>query len=161
MLGSNAIVLSSSPDPAPETEESLRFSPGKLVEISGPDARRQAARLLAAYPGCPAAWIESSLDPFPDELRRFRLNWDKVLFVDGKKDAPWALSSFIRSGHFPFVIYYAKYGRDGELRRLRKLAKLNNTMVLLLGDDPFPAWQIHSQYRTHTGKLELVRGKKI
>lgn len=162
MLALDGMLLSSAPAPASsESEEGLRFSPGNLVEISGPDARRQAARLLAAYPGCPAAWIETSLEPFPDEIRHYRLNWDKILFVDGQKDAPWALSAFIRSGEFPFVVYYAPYGRDGELRKLRRLAKATNTMVLLLRDDPLPAWQIHSQYRTHHGKLELVRGKKI
>jgi hypothetical protein len=146
---------------AESPEDVLRFSPGHLVEISGPDARRQAARLLASYPACPAAWIETSLDPFPEELMRFRLNWDKVLFVDGKKDSSWALSSFVRSGLFPFVVYYASYGQDKELRRLRRVAQATRTMVLLLRDDPLPAWQIHSQYRTHHGKLELVRGKKI
>ena len=141
-------------------EEELRFTPGVLVEIAGPEAREQAARLLSAYPACPVAWIEQNLEPFPDEIRKFRLNWDKVLFIDGKKDAPWALSSFLREGLFPIIVYYAPYGRDRELRRLRKLAKASGSMVLLLREDNFPAWQIQAQYRTNHGKLELVRGRK-
>lgn len=152
-----------SPEPVFQAteEEGLRFSPGNLIEVSGPDARRQAARLLESYPLCAAAWIEQSLDPFPDEVRRYRLNWDKILFVDGKKDAAWALSAFVRSGEFPIVVYYAPYGQDKELRRLRRAARASGTMVLLLREEPFPAWQIHSQYRTHQGRLELVRGRGV
>jgi hypothetical protein len=161
MLALNESVLSSASPMPPLEEEGLRLCPGVLVEVSGPDARAQAARLLSAYPGCPAAWIEQSLNPFPDELRRYPLNWDKVLFVDGGKDAGWALSSFLRSGLFPFVVYYAPYGQDRQLRRLRRLARISGSMVLLLREDPLPAWQIHSQYRTHLGRLELVRGKKL
>jgi hypothetical protein len=131
------------------------------VELSGPDARNQAAALLAAYPACPAVWIERSLQPFPDDVRRHRLNWDKVLFVDGQKDSPWALSSFLRSGLFPFVVYYAPYGGDRELRRVRRLARQYGSMVLLLGEEPLPAWQFHAQYRTHSGQLELVRGRSL
>ncbi len=141
--------------------QALPIAPGLLIEISGPEARTFAATLLASYPEHPAAWIEQSLDPFPDEVRRYPLRWDKVLFVNGKKDSRWALFSFLRSGCFPFIVYYGPYGEDRELRRLRKLAKRTHTMVLLLGEEPIPAWQIHCQYRTHQGQLELVRGKQI
>jgi hypothetical protein len=152
----------SAPEPIfqPQEEEGLRFCPGILVEIAGPDARAQAARLLESYPLCPAAWIEQSLEPFPDEVRRFRLNFDKVLFIDGKKDSSWALSACVRSGDFPVVVYYAPYGPDKELRRLKRMARASGTMVLLLREETRPAWQIHSQYSTHKGRLELVRGRR-
>ena len=141
-------------------EPTLRLMPGLLVELSGPDARRKAAELLARYPFCPAAWVEKSLEPFPDEVRRERMHFDRVLFVNGGDDSAWALSTFINSGLFPFVVYYAPYGDERFLRKLRRQAKATGTMVILLREDPLPAWQIHYQYRTNQGALELVRGGK-
>lgn len=160
MFALQEVLTNPEPIFQPNEEEGLRFAPGILIEISGPEARCQAARLLASYPLCPAAWIEQSLEPFPDEVRRHRLNFDKVLFIDGKKDSAWALSACVRSGEFPIVVYYAPYGQDKELRRLKRMARASGTMVLLLREEILPAWQIHSQYSTHRGRLELVRGRR-
>lgn len=146
----------SSPEP-PE----VKLQPGVLVEFSGPGAREEAARLLARNPQVPAAWIEQQLDPFPDEVRRHRLNWDRVLFIEGKKDAAWSLSALLRSECFPILVYYAPYGTERTLRRIRKLAKASRTMVVLLSETPYPVWQIHYQYGTQNGRLELLRGRHL
>ncbi len=84
MLALNETLRTTVLEPVYESseKETLRFSPGNLVEISGPDARKQAATLLEAYPACPAAWIEQNLEPFPDEVRRYRLNFNS--------DSRWA-----------------------------------------------------------------------
>lgn len=136
----------------------VRFTPGLLVEFSGPGARDEAAKVLSRYPTAPAAWIEQNLHPFPDDLRRYPLNWDKLLFIDGGKDSAWSLSSLLRSGEFPLIVYYAPYGNERTLRRIRKLAKRSKSMVILLSEAPYPIWQIHCQYSTMNGKLELLRG---
>ena len=139
-------------------EPTLRLMPGLLTEISGPGARRKAAELLARYPFCPAAWVETSLEPFPDEVRRVPMHFGRTLFVSGGEDSQWALTTFVNSGVFPFVVYAASYGDEKHLRRLRTQAKKSGTMVILIREEPLPAWQIHYQYEVEEGRLQLLRG---
>jgi hypothetical protein len=145
--------------PALNDAPMLRLVPGAVIEISGADARRYTAELLERYQFCPAAWIEKKLEPFPDEVRRYNLYWDRVLFVDGAEDSAWALSMFINSGDFPFVVYYAPYGCEKELRRIRRQAKASGTMVILLREDAYPAFPLQVQYTTQAGALKIYRGR--
>lgn len=152
------------PGIAPEIDKSesqqseLRLMPGLLMEISGPGARRHIAELVARYPFCPAAWVEEHLEPFPAEIRRVNMHYDRVLFVNGGEDSAWALSTFVNSGLFPFVIYAGPVGDEKKMRRLRRQAKLSGTMVILIQDEPLPAWQAHYQYLSNGKRLSLLRG---
>ncbi|RZA09827.1 MAG: hypothetical protein EOP11_00295 [Proteobacteria bacterium] len=154
------------PDFAPEIEKShapepeLRLMPGLLLEISGPGARRHIAELIARYPFCPAAWVEEHLEPFPAEIRRVNMHYDRVLFVDGKEDSAWALTTFVNSGLFPFVVYAGPLGDEKKMARLRRQAKKSGTMVILVQEEPLPSWQAHYQYLSEGKHLELTRGGK-
>ncbi len=130
---------------------------GSLIEISGPDARLQAARILAENRLLPAAWIEQNLEALPDDLFRMKMNFDKVLFVNGRRDSTWAVSSMVTSGEFPIVVYYAPYENEKFLRRLRRQAKVSGATVLLLREEPCFSWTIRVQLRALQGRLEVLR----
>lgn len=130
---------------------------GSLIEISGPEARLQAARILAANRGIAAAWIEHNLEALPDDVFRFRMNYDKVLFVNGRRDSTWAVSSMVSSGDFPVVVYCAPYENEKFLRRLRRQAKDSGTTVLLLREEPCFSWTIRVQLRALNGRLDVLR----
>lgn len=133
---------------------------GSLVEISGPEAHRQAARILAENRGLPAAWIEHNLEGMPDDVLRARLDFDKVLFINGRRDATWALSSMVTSKEFPIVVYCAPYENEKFLRRLRRQAKESGCTVLLLREEPCFSWTIRVQLRAVNGGLDVLRWRK-
>jgi hypothetical protein len=133
---------------------------GSLIEISGAEARLQAARILAQNPGVPAAWIEQNLEALPDEIFRMRMNFDKVLFVNGRRDSTWAVSSMITSRQFPVVVFCAPYENEKLLRRLRRQAREAGVTVLLLRDEPCFSWTIRVQLRAMNGSLDVLRWRK-
>lgn len=130
---------------------------GSLIEISGPEARLQAARILSENPGLPAAWIEQNLEAMPDDIFRVRMNFDKVLFVNGRRDSAWAVSSMVTSRDFPIVVYYAPYENEKFLKRLRRHARESGTTILLLREEPCFSWTIRVQLRALSGRLEVLR----
>lgn len=133
---------------------------GSLIEISGPDARLQAARILSENRGLPAAWIEQNLEALPDDLFRVRMNFEKTLFVNGRRDSTWAVSAMVSSGEFPIVVYYAPYENEMFLRRLRRHARESGATVLLLREEPCFSWTIRVQLRAIHGRLEVLRWRK-
>jgi len=130
---------------------------GSLIEISGPQARIQAARILAENRGLPAVWIEQNLEALPDDIFRTRMDFDKVLFVNGRRDSTWAVSSMISSCEFPIVVYFAPYENEKFLRRLRRQASESGSTVLLLRDEPCFSWAIRVQLRAVNGGLDILR----
>lgn len=130
---------------------------GSLIEISGPEARRQAARILAENRGLPAAWIEQNLEALPDDVFRARMDFDKVLFINGRRDSTWAVSSMVSSREFPIVVYYAPYENEKFLRRLRRQAAVSGCTVLLLREEPCFSWTIRVQLRAVNGALDVLR----
>jgi hypothetical protein len=130
---------------------------GSLIEISGPDARLQAARILAENRELPAAWIEQNLEALPDELLRTRMDFKKTLFINGRRDSTWAVSSVLSSRCFPIVVYYAPYENEKFLRRLRRQARESGASVLLLRDEPCFSWTIRVHLRAQNGKLDVLR----
>jgi hypothetical protein len=70
----------------------------------------------------------------------------------------WSLTTFVNSGLFPFVVYAGPLGDEKKMRRLRRQAKLSGTMVILVRDEPLPAWQAHYQYLSNGKRLHLLRG---
>lgn len=133
---------------------------GSLIEISGPDARLQAARILAENRHLPAAWIEHNLEALPECVLRTRMDFKKVLFINGRRDSAWAVSSVITSQQFPIVVYYAPYEDEKFLRRLRRQAKVSGASVLLLRPNPCFSWTIRVQLRAQNGKLDVLRWRK-
>lgn len=130
---------------------------GSLIEISGPDARLQAARILSENRGLPAAWIEQNLEALPEDLLRTRMDFKKVLFINGRRDSTWAVSSVITSRQFPIVVFYAPYENEKFLRRLRRQARESGVSVLLLREEPCFSWTIRVHLRALNGKLEVLR----
>lgn len=133
---------------------------GSLIEISGPDARQQAARILAENRHLPAAWIEQNLEALPDDLMRTKMDFKKVLFINGRRDSTWAVSSVLTSACFPIVVYYAPYENEKFLRRLRRQARETGASVLLLRDEPCFSWTIRVHLRAANGKLDVLRWRK-
>jgi hypothetical protein len=133
---------------------------GSLIEISGPDARLQAARILAENSALPAAWIEQNLEALPEEVFRTKMDYDRVLFINGRRDSTWAVSSVITSRCFPIVVYYAPYENEKFLRRLRRQAKQSGASVLLLREEPCFSWTIRVHLRALNGKLDVLRWRK-
>lgn len=130
---------------------------GSLIEISGPQARQQVARILAENRQLPAAWIERNLESLPEEIFRTRMNFKKILFIDGDRDSAWAASSLINSQLFPIVVYCAPYENEKLLRRLRRQARESGSTVFLLRDEPCFSWTIRVHLRARNGKLEVLR----
>ncbi|HEY8278423.1 MAG TPA: hypothetical protein VIH99_02290 [Bdellovibrionota bacterium] len=130
---------------------------GSLIEISGPEARIQAARILAENRGLPAAWIEQNLEALPDEVFRSKMDFKKTLFINGRRDSTWAISSLLRSRLFPLIVYYAPYENEKFLRRLRRQARQSGATVLLLREEPCFSWTIRVQLRALQGKLDVLR----
>lgn len=147
--------------PAPSLQKELPnkglLPEGSLIEISGPEARLQAARILAENRALPAAWIEQNLEALPENLFRMRMNFEKVLFINGRRDSTWAVSSMVASQEFPIVVYYAPYENEKFLRRLRRQARESGTTVLLLREEPCFSWTIRVQLRALNGRLEVLR----
>ena len=137
--------------------EKHEFPTGALVEISGPGARKRAAKFLAQLGDLPAAWIEENLNPFPQELHRTGMNFDRVLFVHGEEDSSWAASAFLRSGEFPVIIYRAPYRDERELRRFLRLARESGTTFVVLSDSPSPSTLFHLQLRADEERTEVLR----
>ena len=133
---------------------------GSLIEISGPDARLQAARILAENRHLPAAWIEQNLEALPEDLHRTRMDFKKVLFINGRRDSTWAVSSILNSRCFPIVVYCAPYENEKFLRRLRRQAKQTGASVLLLRDEPCFSWTIRVHLRAQNGRLDVLRWRK-
>jgi len=133
---------------------------GSLIEISGPDARLQAARILAENRQLPAAWIEQNLEALPDEVLRTRMDFKKILFINGRRDSSWAISSVLTSQLFPIVVFYAPYEDEKFLRRLRRQARESGASVLLLRPEPCFSWTIRVQLRAQNGKLDVLRWRK-
>jgi hypothetical protein len=142
----------------PEAQDEL--PQGSLIEISGPEARTQAARILSENRHVPAAWIEQELAPLPPEILSAKLNFDRVLFIDGGRDAAWAASSLLSSGHFPLLVFYAPYESESFLRRLRRLARAHHATVLLLREDPCFSWAIRVQLHAVNGRLKVLRWRQ-
>lgn len=134
---------------------------GSLVEISGTEAHKAAARFLAEHPLLPVAWIEADLKPFPEAVARTRLNYDKVLFIDGGKDSSWAASSILTSRCFSILVYHAPYAGERELRRFRKQAKASGTTMILLREMPSFSASISLQLRANASKVEIVRRRNV
>jgi hypothetical protein len=133
---------------------------GSLIEISGPEARLQAARILAENRQLPAAWIEQNLAALPEEVLRTRMDFKKILFINGRRDSTWAASSILTSGQFPIVVYYAPYENEKLLRRLRRQARESGSSVFLLRDEPCFSWTIRVHLTARDGKLEVLRWRK-
>jgi hypothetical protein len=151
-----------SPEPAankPAPEDCL-LPVGSLVEISGPEAHIQAARILAKNPSLPAAWIEQNLELLPEEIFGIPMDFKKTLFVNGRRDSYWAASSLITSGLFPLLVFHAPYENERLLRRLRRQAIASRATVLLLRDAPCFSWTIRVQLRALQGGLEVLRWRK-
>jgi hypothetical protein len=148
-------ALSPSQPPYPEELPS-----GSLIEISGPEARAQAARILAENRHVPAAWIEQQLHPLPREITEAKLNFDRVLFLNGGKDSAWAATALLSSGHFPLLVFYAPYENEAFLRRLRRLARQFDATVLLLREDPCFSWTIRVQLHAVNGRLKVLRWRQ-
>ncbi len=149
-----ASCTSSAPRPLPN--DGL-LPEGSLIEISGPDARLQAARILAENRHLPSAWIEQNLEALPDDVLRTRMNFEKVLFINGRRDSAWAVSSMLSSRQFPIVVFYAPYENEKFLRRLRRQARDSGATVLLLRENPCFSWTIRVQLRAIQGRLEVLR----
>lgn len=130
---------------------------GCLVEISGKDAAAQAARFLEENPWLYAAWVENDIKDLSNEVVHRDLNFQRVLFINGKSDAGWAASTLMRSGHFPVLVYHAPYGEEKELRRFRKFCRDKNITMILLRDEPCFAWPIAVQFRANNNNFELIR----
>ncbi len=130
---------------------------GSLIEISGPQARLQAARILAQNRQYSAAWIEKNIAALPDEIFRTRMDFKKTLFVNGKEDSTWTASALLNSGLFPIVVFYAPYENEKFLRRIRREARASNSTVFLLREDPCFSWAIRVQLRALNGALEVLR----
>lgn len=136
----------------------IQFLPkGALVEISGPGARAKAASFLAQLGDLPAAWIEWRLDPFPPELQRTRMNYDRVLFIHGEEDSSWAASALLRSGEFPIVVYNAPISNERELRRYLRLARDSGTTFVVLNEKASSSTLFHLQIRAEGGGTEILR----
>lgn len=133
---------------------------GSLVEISGPEARLQAARILAKNRHLPSAWVEQNLEALPDDIFRVKMDFKKVLFINGRRDSAWAISSLINSQEFPVVVFSAPYENEKFLRRLRHQARKSGTTVLLLREEPCFSWTIRVQLRALNKKLEVLRWRK-
>lgn len=144
---------------SPPGPESGLLPEGSLVEISGPEARIQAARIIAEN-GHAAAWIERDLESLPNEVLRTRMNFDRVLFLNGQRDSAWAVASMIRSRCFPIVVFAAPYENEKFLRRLRRLARNAGVTVFLLRDEPCFSWAIRVQLRARKDGLEVLRWRK-
>ena len=133
---------------------------GSLIEISGPDARMQAARILAENRSLPAAWIEQNLEALPEEVLRTRMDFKKILFINGRRDSGWVISSVLTSQLFPIVVFYAPYENEKFLRRLRRQARESGAAVLLLRPGPCFSWTIRVHLRAEDGKLDVLRWRK-
>ncbi len=133
---------------------------GSLIEISGPDARWRAARLLAQYRQLPAAWIEQEKAPLPSSILHSGLNLKKVLFVSGEEDSAWAASILLRTKLFPIVVFHAAYGDEKELRRFRRQAKDAEALMILIRETtPSPGWPIQMRLRAEGGTMKNL-GRK-
>jgi hypothetical protein len=150
----------SSPIPLHALPDNGMLPEGSLIEISGPDARLQAARILAENRALPAAWIEQNLEALPEEVLRTRMDFKKTLFINGRRDSTWAVSSVLSSRLFPIVVYYAPYENEKLLRRLRRQARESGASVLLLRDEPCFSWTIRVHLRALNGRLEVLRWRK-
>lgn len=133
---------------------------GSLIEISGPEASRQAAQILAKNTALPTAWIEHRLEAMPEEVIRARLNFDKILFIDGQRDSAWAASAILDSKLFPILVYRAPYENEKFLRRLRRQARESGASVLLLRSEPCFSWTIRVHLRAENGTLKVLRWRK-
>ncbi|MGZ3693379.1 MAG: hypothetical protein ACXWQO_04255 [Bdellovibrionota bacterium] len=140
-----------------EPEAFIDLPRGGLVEISGPNARREVAALLAANPEQAVVWIERTLEPFPADLERMRLNFERVLFVHGDSDSSWAASAVLRTGLFPLVVFSAGYSNERELRRYLRQAKQTNATFLVISERPTPSTLFSVQLLAGKNGLELLR----
>jgi hypothetical protein len=143
-----------------QAPQEASLPPGVLVEISGPEARRRAAQILIENQALPAAWIEQDLEALPGELFRSRLDFQKVLFINGRENSAWALSCLVKSGEFSVVVFYAPYENERFLRRLRREAKKARCTVLLLRAEPCFSWTIRAQLRAADGALDALRWRR-
>lgn len=130
---------------------------GSLIEISGPEARLQAARILSQNRQLPSAWIEQNLEALPEEVFRAKMDFKKILFINGRRDSAWAISSILSSRLFPIVVFYAPYENEKFLRRLRRQARESGATVLLLREEPCFSWTIRVQLRAIAGRLDVLR----
>ena len=133
---------------------------GTLIEISGPEAHHQAARILARNRNLCAAWIEQNLEALPETTFHSQINLKKVLFINGQRDSSWAASQIINSGLFPILIFSAPYENEKLLRRLRRQARKSGTTVLLLRDKPCFSWTIRVHLHAQEAKLNVLRWRK-
>lgn len=130
---------------------------GALVEITGRGRTETVARLLAEHRDLSAAWIEESLSLFPPALAQRNVALDSIFFIEGGTQTAWAAGAALRSQLFPVVIYDAPYGEERELRRFQLLAEKSHSTMLLLGEDPVPAWPISLALKVEAGRVRVER----
>jgi hypothetical protein len=132
---------------------------GGLVEVSGHGKTEAVAAFLAEQKQ-PAAWVEKELSLFPSALLQRRVELEKILFVEAGKDSPWAATTILRAGIFPFLVYQAPYGEERELRRFQLLAeKSATTMFLLPPGKASRAWPIALSLEVRSGRAFSLRRK--
>ena len=155
-MHSYAYAVETHNPPAEKTSRYLDFPIG-VVEISGPERFEGAARFLEENPWFHAAWVEKDLSTLPDSVTARDLDLRKILFIDGGKDASWAVSSMLKSGEFPIVVYHAPYGEVKELRRFRRQALQAKATLILIREEPCVAWPISLHIRATRGKLDVLK----
>lgn len=143
-----------------EPETFVDLPRGALTEISGPNARKHVAALIAQNPQVPVVWIERSLEPFPEEVQRIRMNFDRVLFVHGEQDSSWAASTMMNTGLFPLMVFGAGYRSERELRRYLKQAKSTNAAFLVVSERPTSSTLFAVQLHAGKNGIELLRRRQ-
>lgn len=131
---------------------------GALVELSGRGKCECVAAFLAENPQY-TIWIEEKRLIFPTALIQRKVNLKHIHFVEGGKEAPWALAAALRSKAFPILIYDGILGDEKDHRRWQLLAEKSNATVLLLREKHREFWPIFLSLKVNGRKIEVLRKK--
>ena len=142
----------------PFAQESYLFScveggipTGAITEVSGSmggGKTELVLRFLAENDDLRVAWIEDRFTVYPAAFPEAGVDLERVLFVEGERDALWSALQTLRSQVFDVVVL-APAAALGEmnLRRLQLAAERSGASVIVIADEPTRkgAWPIDLQ----------------
>jgi hypothetical protein len=131
---------------------------GSLVELLGSGSREWLFRLFKTHAETRIAWIEPKLSLFPPAVAQRGVALSRLLFLETKQEANWALSQVLRSKLFHFAVTPADFipakATDVFLRKLQIQAERAGTTLFFLSDTDTPSFGI-----THRIRIEALGGR--
>jgi hypothetical protein len=136
---------------------------GSVVEFAGTGKTELILHFLKEHPTLSVAWVESRFSLNPYALLQKQVNFESLIFIEGGRDAHWALHQLLQSQAFDLVISGDLNLEENEMRRFKLLSEKAKTTLFLLADKMHTSWVQTVQVQTRRnawGQLQAQVVKK-